>query len=41
LLAKAEVVIEAWQRRYDVVRLRSAFGYRRPAPQAVAWPGLA
>lgn len=42
-LAKAEIVIEAWRRRYDAVRPRSALGYwpARARGRRVVGDGLA
>ncbi len=34
-LKEAKVLIEQWRRHYNTVRLRSALGYRPPAPQAI------
>jgi len=40
-LAEAQVLIEALRREYNQVRPHSAFGYRRPAPEATELPLLA
>jgi putative transposase len=37
-LREAQVLLEAWRRHHDMVRPRSALGYRPPAPEAVACP---
>jgi putative transposase len=37
-LRAAQVLIEAWRRRYNTVRPHSALGHRPPAPEAVPWP---
>lgn len=34
-LCEAQVLIEAWRRHYNTIRLRSALGYRLPAPEIV------
>ena len=34
-LAEAQVLIQAWRRRYNAVRPHSSLGYRPPAPETV------
>jgi transposase InsO family protein len=34
-LAEAQVLIEAWRRRYNTVRPHSSLGYRPPAPETI------
>ena len=33
-LSEAQILIEAWRRHYNTVRLHSSLGYRPPAPEA-------
>jgi len=40
-LAEAQILIEAWRRHYNTVRLHSSLGYRPPAPGTVPWSVLA
>lgn len=37
-LAEAKVVIEGWQRHYNMERPHSSLGYRPPAPEVTQWP---
>ncbi len=39
-LTEAQVLIERWRRRYNMVRLHSALGYRSPAPAAITPPAV-
>jgi putative transposase len=39
-LKEATILIEQWRRHYNGVRPHSALGYRPPAPEAVAFPGV-
>ena len=39
-LAEAQVLIEAWRRHYNTVRLHSSPGYRPPALEVVTPPWL-
>jgi transposase InsO family protein len=32
-LKEAKIIIEAWRRHYNTVRLHSSLGYRPPAPE--------
>jgi transposase InsO family protein len=37
-LREAKILIEAWRRQYNTVRLHSSLGYRPPAPEVLMWP---
>jgi transposase InsO family protein len=37
-LKEAQIVIEGWRQHYNRVRPHSSLGYKRPAPEVVAWP---
>ena len=37
-LQEAKILIEAWRRRYNTIRLHSPLGYRPPAPEVLMWP---
>jgi putative transposase len=37
-LAEAKVLIEAWRRHYNTIRLHSRLGYRPPAPETATPP---
>jgi len=39
-LKEARILIEQWRRHYNVVRPRSALGYRPPAPETIAFPAV-
>jgi putative transposase len=39
-LKEAAILIEQWQRHYNGVRPHSALGYRPPAPETIASPGV-
>jgi putative transposase len=39
-LAEARILIEAWRRHYNTVRLRCSIGFRRPAPETATPPWL-
>ena len=39
-LQEAKIIIEAWRRHYNTQRPHSALGYRPPAPETIAPPGL-
>ena len=39
-LKEAGVLIEQWRRHYNGVRPHSALGYRPPAPETIALPGM-
>ena len=39
-LAEAKVLIEAWRRHYNTVRLHSSLGYRPPVPETATPPWL-
>ena len=34
-LKEAQIIIEKWRRHYNTKRLRSALGYRPPAPKTI------
>jgi transposase InsO family protein len=38
ILAKAQILIEAWRRHYNTVRPHSSLGYRPVAPEAATPP---
>ena len=39
-LKEATILIEQWRRHYNGVRPHSALGYRPPAPETIALPGM-
>jgi len=39
-LKEASLLIEQWRRHYNGVRPHSALGYRPPAPETIAPPGM-
>jgi len=39
-LAEAKILIEAWRRHYNTVRLHNSLGYRPPAPETATPPWL-
>ena len=39
-LKEATILIEQWRRHYNGVRPHSALGYRPPAPETIAFPGM-
>jgi len=40
ILKEAALLIEQWRRHYNGVRPHSALGYRPPAPETIAIPGM-
>jgi putative transposase len=37
-LQEVKILIEAWRRQYNTVRLHSSLGYRPPALEVLMWP---
>jgi len=40
ILKEAAILIEQWRQHYNGVRPHSALGYRPPAPETIAFPGM-
>jgi transposase InsO family protein len=39
-MKEAAILIEQWRRHYNGVRPHSALGYRQPATETIAFPGM-